>query len=267
MRRDDRPFNPNEGETEIAAIEAQWTAKWDALGGPNGDIAAIERRIKRREEFPIIEPILAKLPQGARMLDGGCGMGEWTVYLTRRGFPTVGLDVSRKTVAVLNKLFPDMTFEVGDIRRTGFPEGAFDLYFSWGTFEHFEEGFGPVVREAYRILKPGGVLLTSMPFDNLRVAWRAVRAPVPVNGSIKNQRFYQWRMTRAELASTLMREGFEVDDVHVIGKRQGLQRVMQHSLCVDPTSKPTRGAAFLLAPFVPKSVFGHMVLAVARKPL
>jgi SAM-dependent methyltransferase len=266
MRRDERLWDPSEGETEIAAIEAQWTRKWDDLGGPNGDIKAVERRIRWREEFAIIMPYVTALPKGARLLDGGCGMGEWTVYLSRQGYPTVGLDVSRKTVGVLNSLFPDMEFKVGDIRATGYPDESFDLYYSWGTFEHFEEGFGPVVREAFRVLKPGGILLTSMPFDNLRIAWSAVRAPYRMEASAPPTRFYQWRMTRAELARVLAKEGFDVEDVHVIGKRQGLQRLMQNALRADPTAYVTRAAAFALAPFVPKIWIGHMVLAVARKP-
>lgn len=267
MRRDDRSIDPGEGETEIEAIAAQWTRKWDELGGPKGDIGAIERRMRWREDFQILEPHLARLPAGARLLDGGCGMGEWTVYLTRRGYPTSGLDVSAKTIEHLQKLFPDMDFRVGDIRATGFPADTFDLYFSWGTFEHFEEGFGPVIREAYRVLKPGGILLTSMPYDNLRVSWGAIRAPYRMKPETRQStRFYQWRLTRAELARLLAKEGFAVDDVHVIGKRQGLQRMMQHTLGLDPTSTATRGAAFLLAPFVPRDWVGHMILAAARKP-
>lgn len=268
MRRDDRPYDPSEGNSEIEAISAQWTRKWEALGGPRGDVAEIAKRMAWREDFQILKPYIDRLPKGARLLDGGCGMGEWTVYLTRMGYPTTGLDVSSKTIGQLQQLFPDMEFRVGDIRATGVPASTYDLYFSWGTFEHFEEGFGPVVQEAFRVLKPGGILLTSMPFDNLRVAWSAIRASYKLKPDPALQtRFYQWRMTRAELARVLVKEGFAVDDVHIIGKRQGLQRLFQNTLGLDATSVPARGAAFLLAPFVPKIWIGHMVLAVARKPL
>ena len=140
MRRDSRPYEPSESESEIDAIEAQWTRKWDELGGPNGDLPAIERRIRRREEHAKLAPYVDSLPKGARLLDGGCGMGDWTIYYSRQGYPTVGLDVSKKTVATLKQQFSDIEFALADIRDTKLPSESFDLYFSWGTFEHFEEG-------------------------------------------------------------------------------------------------------------------------------
>ena len=57
-------------------------------------------------------------------------MGYWTVYFSRAGCPTLGLDVSRVTIDKLKQLFPDAEFAVGDIRATGLPSESCDLYFS-----------------------------------------------------------------------------------------------------------------------------------------
>jgi ubiquinone/menaquinone biosynthesis C-methylase UbiE len=263
MRRDDRAYDPSEGRDEIAAIEVQWTRIWETQGGPQGRAG----RIKRREEFKIMWPYVQKLPTGSRLLDGGCGMGDWVLWLTRAGYPTIGLDVSKVTIGKLKEMFPDMEFAVGDIRATGLPADSIDAYFSWGTFEHFEEGFGPVVTEAFRVVKPGGLLFVSTPFVNLRHAisatlkdkWRLPAQKTPT-------RFYQWRLTRGELATILARHGFAVDDVKIIHKRQGLQRWLQQTFGLDATSLPAKGLAVLLSPFVPKVLIGHMILAIARKP-
>lgn len=263
MRRDDRSFDPTEGESEIAAIEAQWTRIWEAQGGPQGRA----ERIRRREEFKIMWPLVRQLPKGSRLLDGGCGLGDWVLWLTRAGYPTLGLDVSKVTIGKLKEKFPDMEFAVGDIRATGLPDASFDAYFSWGTFEHFEEGFGPVVREAFRILKPGGLLFVSTPFDNLRHAFhRTLRERYRLQPQTKPTRFYQWRLTRSELAGILSRHGFAVTDVKMIHRRQGLQRLLQHTLGLDPAALPTKGLAFALSPFFPKVFVAHMILAVAYKP-
>ncbi|MGZ5545295.1 MAG: methyltransferase domain-containing protein [Limisphaerales bacterium] len=263
MRRDDRTYDPSEGDNEIAAIETQWTRIWDAQGGPQGRADSI----KRREEFKIMWPYIERLQKGSRLLDGGCGLGDWVLWLTRAGYPTVGLDVSQVVVAKLKLMFPEMEFAVGDIRATGFPDNSFDAYFSWGTFEHFEEGFGPVVSEAYRVLKPGGLLFVSTPFLNVRHALRAtLREPWRLQRQTTPMRFYQWRLTRGELALELARRGFTVEDVKIIHKRQGLQRWLQQNFGLDPTSTVARGIAFLVSPFLPGALLAHMILAIARKP-
>jgi SAM-dependent methyltransferase len=263
MRRDDRIIDPSEGDSEIAAIEAQWTRIWESQGGPKG----AADRIRRREEFKIMWPYIRCLPKGSRLLDGGCGLGDWVLWLTRAGYPTLGLDVSRATIARLNEMFPDMEFAAGDIRASGLPDRSFDAYFSWGTFEHFEEGFDAVVGEAFRLLRPGGLLFVSTPFDNLRHALRrTLSEPWRLPPQTKPTRFYQWRLTRGELAAILARGGFSVEDVKIIHRRQGLQRWLQHLFGLEPTALLAKGLAVALSPLVPKVVVGHMILAIARKP-
>lgn len=264
LRRDDRLYDASEGRDEIAAIETQWTRIWESQGGPQGRA----ERILQREEFKIMWPYIERLAKGARLLDGGCGMGDWVVWLTRAGYPTVGLDVSKVTIGKLQQMFPDMEFAVGDIRKTGLPSASFDAYFSWGTFEHFEEGFAAVVGEAYRVLKPGGLLFVSTPFDNLRHAVRAIlREPYRLPPQGQETRFYQWRLTRSELATILARQGFAVETVRIIHKRQGLQRWLQHGLGLDPAGLPNKAIATAMAPVLPGVLVGHMILAIARRPL
>lgn len=264
MRRDDRVCDESEGSSEIEAIESQWTRIWEDMGGPKG----VTDRIFRRDEFKIMWPYIERMPKGSRLLDGGCGMGEWVLHLTQAGYPTRGLDVSKITIGKLREKFPAMDFEVGDIRATGNPANSFEGYFSWGTFEHFEEGFERVVAEAFRVLKPGGLLFVSTPFDNLRHSVRAVlgaayRLP-PQNTPT---RFYQWRLTRGELATILARHGFQVDDVKIIHKREGTVRWLQHTFGMQPSHKISRALGAALALVIPSSVVGHMILAIARKPL
>ena len=263
MRRDDRVCDVSEGSSEIEAIESQWTRIWEDMGGPKG----VTDRIFRRDEYKIMWPYIERMPKGSRLLDGGCGMGEWVLHLTQAGYPTRGLDISKITIGKLREKFPAMDFEVGDIRATGVPDNSFEGYFSWGTFEHFEEGFERVVAEAFRVLSPGGILFVSTPFDNLRHSVKAVlgagyRLPPQNNPT----RFYQWRLTRGELATILARHGFEVIDVNIIHKREGTVRWLQNILGINPSKRVSRviGAAFAL--MIPATVVGHMILAIARKP-
>lgn len=215
-----------------------------------------------------MKPYLYRLQKPARILDGGCGLGAWTARLTEERHSVVGLDLSNKNVAQIEQLFPDCTFQVGDIRQTGAPDESFDGYFSWGVFEHFEEGLQPCIREGQRLLKPGGYLFVSVPFDNLRHGLRAAlgwrrRRVAPRDAT----RFYHWRLTRQELRDELRQGGFEVLDVKPIHKRQGILRSLHHEFGLCPYDCAlTKGLSVLLRPFVPGPLIAHMPLVVARKP-
>jgi ubiquinone/menaquinone biosynthesis C-methylase UbiE len=143
---------------EAAFVERFWTEQWRDRSGPPDSAA-----VGRRDEYRIMRQYLGALPPGSRLLDGGCGTGEWTVFLSQQGFHVVGADISRETIVRLQQWFPDLEFVHMDLRQTSFADAAFDAYFSWGTFEHFESGLGACLSEAHRIVKPGGWLFVSVP--------------------------------------------------------------------------------------------------------
>jgi len=263
MRKDFTFDTVSGGGDETAFVEAYWTRVWEQEGGPKGAVD----RIPRKPEYRIMRPYLDQLPKGARLLDGGCGLGDWTLYLSRNELPTHGLDISRGTVAKLKSLFPDSDFAVGDIRDTGLPAESFDAYFSWGTFEHFEEGLDRCVAEAFRILKPGGYLFITVPYDNLRQSLiKAFDAKLETEPNRQSVRFYQWRLTRGELRDCMRFGGFQVLDIKQIHKRQGVLRSLHHEFGLSYEWTATKALSALLAPFLPSIIFSHMIMAIARKP-
>jgi len=249
-------------DREIEFVEKYWTAVWEQEGGPQGEMD----RIPRKDEYRAMSPYMATLPKDARILDGGCGLGDWTLYLARQGFSVVGLDLSSKTVEQLQARFPEADFVAGDIRSTGFGDSSFDAYFSWGVFEHFESGLQDCLREAFRVVKPGGLLFISVPLDNLRHAFLGSLSRPEAGQAGSKLRFYQWRLTRAELARELEIGGFEVLKVQPISKRQGVLRSLHHECGLPYEWLLTKGLSAILAPLIPGALIAHMVIAVARKP-
>lgn len=269
MRKDYIPVDATTGALdETAFVERYWTDRWrDRDKTP--DVSAIVTK----EEYRLMRFGLDRLERGSRILDGGCGLGEWTLALAREGFDVTGLDLSESTVARLNTLFPDSSFKVGDLRRTGFADGAFDAYFSWGAFEHFECGLGECVEEANRILRPGGWLFVSVPFHNWRLMLRDAIGlergdgeVVGPDGGLTPHRFYQWRLTRQELRRELELRGFSVHSVSPIAKLTGVGRMLQWDLPVFARgSIGYRLAARALALTMPSAFVSHMILAVAQR--
>jgi SAM-dependent methyltransferase len=258
----------NASASEAVFVEDYWTGQWrDRTSSPDAS------RVTRLDEYPFLQRVLATLSGGSRILDGGCGLGEWTVFLAQQGFDITGIDLSEATVARLRKWFPDRDFVAGDLRRTSFPDQSFDAYFSWGTFEHFEAGLGECLEEARRIVRPGGWLLVSVPFHNGRLIMRDHR-PLECwdeafdarSGYAVPQRFYQWRLTRQELRRELELHGFRVEQVTPIGKRTGAGRMLQWDLpLLAKGSRPYAIASRLLAAGLPASFIGHMIVAVGQR--
>jgi SAM-dependent methyltransferase len=269
MKKDYVPVNKSEACLDEADfVERFWTHRWEQSGVQASQWSSIEHR----EEYLIMRPYLDRLPPGAKLLDGGCGLGEWTVFLTSLGFPTVGLDISRYTIAKLATLFPDLEFCCGDICNLDYPDGYFDAYFSWGVFEHFEQGLGGGIIEAQRVLKPGGILFISVPFQNWRHIFRDSRAVEKwdenckrIDGYTSPMRFYQWRLTRPELWRELAMRGFKVHHIHSIHKGEGLSRMLQLDLKLERSTLAYRLLFRLFKKIIPASWVAHMILAVAKK--
>jgi SAM-dependent methyltransferase len=144
----------------------------------------------------------------ARVLEAGCGPAHFTLALHALGYDAVGLDWGEDTVRRVRERYPELDLHVGDVRHSPFPDGSFDAVYSPGVCEHFEEGPEEVLRDAWRVLRPGGFAFISTPMLNrLRQRrWRSGRAGA--DGS-----FYQYLFTKESLASTLRRIGFDVVEI------------------------------------------------------
>ena len=218
---------------ENTFVENFWTKIWNQR-----DITQyVKADISNREEYRIIEPYIHRLAKGSRILDGGCGLGGWTIFLANLGFETIGIDISENTIQRLMERFPEMRFSTGDIRHLPFDDSYFDAYLSWGTFEHFESGLDLCFQEASRVLKKGGYLFLSVPFHNIR-HWLRDKLPLhcvePLydrqHGYASSLHFYQWRLTKQELQQLFSMHGFEILFNRPTNKAEGMRRMLYITL-------------------------------------
>lgn len=118
----------------------------------------------RDSDAEMIWRVLAPKP-GAKILDLACGHGRIANRLARRGASVSGLDATplflrhAEAEAVQAQLKVD--YVEGDMRALPWPDSSFDHVVSWFTsYGYFDDEQNQLVlREARRVLRPGGSLL------------------------------------------------------------------------------------------------------------
>jgi SAM-dependent methyltransferase len=106
----------------------------------------------------------ARLAQGKRVLDAGCGAGYGAAELAKKAHWVVGADRAAEAVdfAGAHYAAPNLRFEQASCHALPHPDGCFDLVVSFEVIEHLEQ-YREFLWEARRVLAPGGQFIVSTP--------------------------------------------------------------------------------------------------------
>ncbi|MFB4315009.1 class I SAM-dependent methyltransferase [Actinomadura sp. 21ATH] len=125
---------------------------WERYGKAAADsIAAVLHREEAERSRPL-----------GRALDLGCGRGQFTPELGRRGWEAVGVDYVPAAIEAAERKRPEgVTYVVGDVTNlAGAGLGTFDFFLDIGCFQGFEadrrRGEG---RSVSALANPGATLL------------------------------------------------------------------------------------------------------------
>lgn len=128
---------------------------WERYG--RAAASSIAQRLDREE---------VEHPSLGRALDLGCGRGQYTPELVRRGWDVVGVDsVPRAIEAARRKGIPGADFVVGDISDLPVDElGTFDFFLDIGCFQHLDAGQRLAAGRGITTLANPGATLLMMEF-------------------------------------------------------------------------------------------------------
>jgi len=174
-----------------------------------------KRTIKEELEACEIETaprvmFLSGISKKGKTIDGGCGFGKWVIYLNKRGYDIIGIDNNELSIRKLKEYDNSLKVEKGDILNLNYPDNFFDAYISMGVVEHFEEGPIAALNEAYRVLKPNGLIFLSTPTVNII---RTVFFELDRKGRGNTKKYYhfmEYRFSIKELQNYLKQSNFKV---------------------------------------------------------
>jgi len=105
--------------------------------------------------------LLKQYGREGRLLDVGTGFGFFLVEMKKRGWEAAGVDISQKAMDYARDVL-GLTILPGPLEKADFPDNHFDAVTAFYVVEHLSHPMA-FLRECYRILKPGGLLLLRYP--------------------------------------------------------------------------------------------------------
>ena len=250
---------------EYMAAQRYWDKHWASVAGdrcraaihsPNSMVMRVTRRY---------------LPQGSKVLEGGCGLGQNVWGLGRAGYEVSGVDNAEETLEMVRAIEPGLRLFQGDVRALDFPDASFDGYWSLGVIEHFWSGYDSILAEMARVLRPGGYLFLTFPAMNPsrqakanRGAYQAWTDDVE---AVAVARFYQFLLPVVEVERDLYAHGFETVESHFIDGFKGTKEEYGWINRLGRTAKTVglgRAWAKTLN-LIASPRYGHVALMVMRR--
>jgi ubiquinone/menaquinone biosynthesis C-methylase UbiE len=168
---------------------------------------------KEMVNYPEIETMLKYVPyKNAPILDVGCGFGRDSEVLAKKGFKTIGIDMSKALLKKAHELYPDLSFAVMDVRNLDFADNTFAAAWCNAVLLHLnDQDLAKALREILRVLTPGGVIAVSFKEGT-------GQKEVVEKFSSELARFYNFKI-RDQLDEILKQIGFIVKESYTFNER------------------------------------------------
>lgn len=146
------------------------------------------------------------------VLEFGCGTGSTAIvhaayvkHIRATDISSGMIDIARRKAAAAN--LSNVTFEATAIEDLGIPDQSLDAVLGMSIL-HLLENKEAVIKDVYRMLKPGGVFVTSTVCLGDKMKFFKVLGPI---GRFLRLLPLLRVFTRQELKESLTAEGFEID--------------------------------------------------------
>ena len=143
------------------------------IGSMAGEPTQVQevKRATARHYLRLME-LYAKTPLRGRLLEIGCGRGEFLVEAANRGLEVAGIEYSEDSASQARQLLGGRGQVVtGDIDSAQLPAESFDYCVFADVIEHVRDP-AAFIEQVWRLLKPGGLVFVATPsLDSPSARW------------------------------------------------------------------------------------------------
>lgn len=128
----------------------------------------LAERTRDSEDIRLLDDLMARLPDRAKVLDAGCGAGIPVAKILSDRFELTGVDFSEAQIELARKNVSNAQFICQDMTKLDFPDGTFDAIVSYYAIIHIpREEHRSLFVSFQRMLKPGGFALLCLGAEHL----------------------------------------------------------------------------------------------------
>jgi len=164
---------------------------------------------------PMYTALIAELEHidpGKKLLDIGCGNGDFFGLIKEKGFELYGIDLAENMVKAAQNKYGDIAdILLSDAEKLPFPDKMFDIVICNASFHHYTSPLA-VLSQTRRVLKDNGTLLIGDPW-----------MPQPVRGLMNyftkysNEGDYHY-YGKNEMRTLMRKSGLELTEAKRTGK-------------------------------------------------
>lgn len=215
---------------------------------------------------PALEELQRIYPQGGKLLDVGCSIGQFLTLARDAGWSVRGIELNPDAAAIARRDYGLLIHEK-KISEAGFADGEFDVVTLWGVFEHLTDPNG-MLQDVRRVLKKDGLVLFFVPNGHSMV----IRMTREHNSTVSG-RAHLWYFTPETMGSILHKNGFEkVSEFSVLPQLHEIEHFLQYNtlycepetVCSEEFFIPVEMRT-VLEQYMNENKLGYKLITIGRK--